>query len=614
MAVRLTVISTIIAHILVLEAMGAAIDSLSSNKSAQSSKASLTKREIPDSHRLHERQNSHWEGQWEKQIRVPANSLLPMRIGLVQSNIDEGARRLQKISNPNSPDYGKHMSPEEVIEMFAPSETAFDAVRDWLVSAGFADEAISLSANKQWIQLDSRAEDAENVLFAEFFEYEHLASGSKTVAVEEYYVPLHLREYIDYITPGIKLQAHPNKLKKLMQRQVQELQEKPMSRSAHKNVPYINDEDGRDLTIACIRAQYGIPNNTVAIPGNELGIFGGLDEHYSKADLDTFFATLHPHIPNGTYPEERLIDGAIGSVEDVPGYNQSVAGVEADMDIEAAWPLIWPQGVVLFQTDDQFYEVSQKAPDTPYHGFWNTFFDAIDGSYCTYSAYNETGDCTRPECLDPSGGEADLPASYLRRQCNEIMKLALQGVTVVESSGDYGVASYPENLFTNNGCAGTDGKVFYPSADSSTSYSGGGFSNYFDAPECYENPGVNFSDVGDGVYRAGGRGYPDVSAIGERLVAFKRGRWGHVGGTSLSAPIWAAVITLINERRLAANKSTVGFIHPVLYAHTEVFVDITEGSNPGCNTTGFPAVKGWDPVSGLGTPYFPKLVDLFLSL
>ncbi|KAH9031142.1 hypothetical protein EDB85DRAFT_1942122 [Lactarius pseudohatsudake] len=28
---------------------------------------------------------------------------------------------------------------------------------------------------------------------------------------------------------------------------------------------------------------------------------------------------------------------------------------------------------------------------------------------------------------------------------------------------------------------------------------------------------------------------------------------------------------------------------------------ITSGSNPGCNTDGFSAVAGWDPVTGLGT-------------
>ena len=29
------------------------------------------------------------------------------------------------------------------------------------------------------------------------------------------------------------------------------------------------------------------------------------------------------------------------------------------------------------------------------------FLDAIDGSYCTYSAYGETGDCADKACLDP---------------------------------------------------------------------------------------------------------------------------------------------------------------------------------------------------------------------
>lgn len=32
---------------------------------------------------------------------------------------------------------------------------------------------------------------------------------------------------------------------------------------------------------------------------------------------------------------------------------------------------------------------------------FTAFLDAIDGSYCTYSAFGETGDCTDPDCLDP---------------------------------------------------------------------------------------------------------------------------------------------------------------------------------------------------------------------
>lgn len=80
----------------------------------------------------------------------------------------------------------------------------------------------------------------------------------------------------------------------------------------------------------------------------------------------------------------------------------------------------------------------------------------------------------------------------------------------------------------------------------------------------YTDPGTNFSTVGDGVYKIGGRGYPDVSAIGDDYVVRAQGSWGRVGGTSLSAPIWAAVLTRVNEERIAAGKSTLGFVNPTL--------------------------------------------------
>ena len=40
---------------------------------------------------------------------------------------------------------------------------------------------------------------------------------------------------------------------------------------------------------------------------------------------------------------------------------------------------------------------------------------------------------------------------------------------------------------------------------------------------------------------------------------------------------------------------------------------VTNGSSIGCNTTGFPATLGWDPVSGFGTPVSLTLFSLFDS-
>lgn len=38
------------------------------------------------------------------------------------------------------------------------------------------------------------------------------------------------------------------------------------------------------------------------------------------------------------------------------------------------------------------------------------------------------------------------------------------------------------------------------------------------------------------------------------------------------------------------------------------------GNNPGSGTQGFSAVKGWDPVTGLGTPNYLKLLDVVMAL
>lgn len=73
------------------------------------------------------------------------------------------------------------------------------------------------------------------------------------------------------------------------------------------------------------------------------------------------------HIPNGTYPEERLIDGAVGAIEDPSNFTNVEDGAESALDFNAAIPLIFPQGTVLFQQDDQYYESTDNLP-----GFWNS--------------------------------------------------------------------------------------------------------------------------------------------------------------------------------------------------------------------------------------------------
>ena len=68
---------------------------------------------------------------------------------------------------------------------------------------------------------------------------------------------------------------------------------------------------------------------------------------------------------------------------------------------------------------------------------------------------------------------------------------------------------------------------------------------------------------------------------------------------------------MLNDELAAAGRPPLGFLNPFLYSTgASALNDVTTGSNPGCNTNGFPATEGWDPVTGLGTPDFGKLQAL----
>ena len=148
-------------------------------------------------------------------------------------------------------------------------------------------------------------------------------------------------------------------------------------------------------------------------------------------------------------------------------------------------------------------------------------------------------------------------------------------------------------------------------AETAASFSSGGFSNYFGIPSYQASAVSSFlttlGSTNSGKFNASGRGFPDVAAIGVDLEIIVGGQLGGVDGTSCSSPVFASVISLINDQLVAKGKSPLGFLNPFLYANPGAFKDITSGSNPGCNTNGFKAVKGWDPVTGLGTPNFAAL-------
>lgn len=107
----------------------------------------------------------------------------------------------------------------------------------------------------------------------------------------------------------------------------------------------------------------------------------------------------------------------------------------------------------------------------------------------------------------------------------------------------------------------------------------------------------------------------NLGLVGRNIATFWRNGYSIGGGTSSATPIVAGPFNRIVEERLRVGKGPLGFVNPTLYKHQEALNDIVKGINGYCTKEeGFEAAPGWDPVTGLGTPNYPKLLDIFMKL
>jgi tripeptidyl-peptidase-1 len=345
----------------------------------------------------------------------PANSstILPVKIGLIQSNLDQGHDLLMAVSAPNSPTYGQHWTPIEVAAFFEPAVATINAVRAWLVDAGVNAQRINLSKGKTWLTFDATVEELESLLETKFAVYRH-PSGRTYIGTQSYRIPASLKESIDFITPTVQFDVAA-KVATYAKRDIfnPRHNEQFSPKLQGPIIPKIDigglNDCGSQITPACLRAmyvirsidcvlrrelpnkrnRYGIPKGQFNDSKNSYGIVEFAPQTYRQEDLDIFFNTYAPTATNST-PVYLPIDGGYLS----PELDSGTIG-ESNLDLEYAMSLVYPQAVTLYQTGDDV--LFQPATN-------NNFLDAIDGSYCTYDGGdNSDWDAIYPHNFSTTG-------------------------------------------------------------------------------------------------------------------------------------------------------------------------------------------------------------------
>ncbi|KAF7314956.1 Subtilisin-like protein [Mycena indigotica] len=518
---------------------------------------------------------------------APAEQILNLRINLAQRDLPGLETALNAASFPDSPLYGQWLSKEQVESFVRPTEKTTSAVAQWLAEHGIASTPLTHAGD--WVSFTVPVSKANEMLNADFNIFTHVPSGKQSIRTLAYAVPAELAPHINLIAPTTSF-SRP-------------MRAGPMFTASNGVVPKPEATPpascNTTITPACLQALYNIRTTPAVNQNNSIGVAGFGNQFANQADLTQFLRAQRPDMSPTTSFAVTSVDGGTNSQT----LNQ--AGIEADLDIQYTVGLA--TGVPV-----NFVSVGTRTQDGPDEASSIGFLDIVNALLA---------EAAPPQVLTISYGlntEMDLSQPLTVAMCNAYMQLAARGSSLMYASGDGGVAATPGE---------TCGVTFLPTfptcafitlvgatenvPERGAELSAGGFSNYF-PQQSWQSTAVNayLAKLGTtfaGKFNASGRAFPDVSAQGQRVQIVQRGRTGTVAGTSCSSPIFASVIGLLNDELISAGKPVLGWLNPWIYANPQMFNDITTGNNPGCGTSGFPAMAGWDPVTGMGTPNYAAM-------
>jgi tripeptidyl-peptidase-1 len=522
---------------------------------------------------------------WARQGASPDELNLELVFAVKQQNTEKLAAEVLAVSDPRSERYGKHLTNDEVHRMVAPLPEDVATVKAFLQSHGV--RGIEATPNADFISAKVPVRLAEQMLQAKYEVMHHQASNTTLHrTISGYALPAEVARVVDLVAPtnhltSTRVPAKPE-----------------LGASRDLNVPTalrqlysMQDDDGAEIVGRAAT--------------NKMAVTAFLKQYYSEAELKNFWSKYCDGITCGDGLPKLVGDATTGS-----------PGTESMLDIDTITGMVG--GI-----EAEFWGYSGNSPDNPENEPFMKWLTAV----------SSTSDADVPLVFSTSYGEDEDSWSVeaANRLNVEFMKAGARGISLLYASGDEGancksgkyVPETPSSSPWITAVGGTAPASGFPAPGSETAIglSSGGFSNYFEMPD-YQKDAVQkylgqsgLPSVSKYAVNTSGRAYPDIAAQATNYCVPPYGCG--IAGTSCATPAASGIIAALNDARLAAGKSSLGFLNPMLYslAGTDSFQDITTGSNSGCLfSSGWPATEGWDAATGLGTLNYKNMVKAVLAL
>ncbi|MBZ5607811.1 MAG: Ig-like domain repeat protein [Acidobacteriia bacterium] len=513
-------------------------------------------------------------------------------------------RLLAAQQDPSSADYHRWLTPEQYADRFGASMDDIHQIAAWLASQNLKVTGVARARN--WISFSGTAAQVQAAFRTELHQYD--VNGE-----------MHFANVTDPSVP-VALQAVVRSVRGLHDFRMRPLSRLHASATVSESPAYTAPTSGNHFltpddiaTIYNIREMYGAG---IDGSGQKLVIAG--QTQIDLSDIQQFRSRFN--LPAS--------DPQIVQVPDTKDPGVSATDLpEADLDIE--WSgAVAPNAAVIYVFSDDVLESVQYAIDqnlapvisvsyglceteTPNSDAltfqsWAQQGNAQGITWFTASGDSGGADCITSTSSSNGGPSVDIPASI-----PEVTGVG--GTQFAEGTGQYW--SDTNNVNSGSALGYIPEMVWNESSLGNPGAGGGGASVVFSQPSWQRGPGVPDNSA---------RNVPDVSlsasAGHDGYMVSTRGAFRIYGGTSVSAPVFAGIATLLNHYLVSVGAQSspgLGNMNPMLYGLAQiasgVFHDILDGDNivtvncgarsrnctPG--SFGFSAGPGYDQASGLGS-------------
>jgi kumamolisin len=536
---------------------------------------------------------------------VDAGKSLNVVFMLASKDPSGAADFARRVSTPDDPLYGKFLTPEQFGAAYGPNDSDYEAVKAWVTQNGLSLNELSLSHTT--LSVHGTVAQFES-LFATSIDNYQAPDGKTFFSAGT--APSVPAEIAPRLTGVLGLSNYTGFVPMVIRKSAQD------ANGVHTDGAGGTGPGGA-YSASDLRTAYNIPTHLSPQKTQTVAVFeqGG----FAKSDITK-------------YEKENGLPDVPVNVHNVNGYGGGINN--PNIELEAVLDIDMVIGI------------------NPAVAAVNVYEDGDDSfGVALLDALKDIANDNTAQTISISYGTDEVIQGTTQMAAEGVLfqQLAAQGQSVFVSAGDDGAygrtgiglnvsdpGSQPyvtcvggTTLFTGPNGVYADEEVWNLLA-TGFGATGGGVSTYWTIPEWqvrtlyFRKPGGFAKQLAaepDTVGSSNGasstmRNIPDVAAVGDPLTGVSvysaiNGGWQQVGGTSVSSPLWAGYLSIIDAAREIVGLGRFGLINPDLYFLEFTYPslnDVRDGSNgdaalyggiPGYNAgPGFDDCTGWGSMIG----------------